>query len=152
MFRGLSAISIDAKGRLAVPSRHRERLKAIAGGALTITASPYDRCLWLYPLPEWELIEAKLQQLPDGERQNRRTKVMMRAYAVDCEFDAQGRVLVPPLLREFADLYKDVVLIGQGNKFEIWNAKHWEQMRAEWLRSLENVASEPSEALGKLSL
>ncbi len=152
MFRGFSTVSLDAKGRLAIPSRQRERIASACQGALVATLNPLDRCLWLYPLPEWELIEAKLQALSDFDRQSRRTKQMMRGYACDCELDGQGRILVPQTLREFAGLHKEVVLLGQGNKFEIWDAQRWAEQRDEWLQCLGGEDGESSQALGGLSL
>lgn len=152
MFRGLSSLSIDSKGRLAVPSRYRERLAGIADGSLVVTLSPLDRSLWLYPLPEWELIEAKLAALSDFETQSRRTKQMMRGYASDCQLDAQGRILLPQELRDYAGLAKDVILLGQGNKFELWDAAVWNDQREEWLRSVGDGGNEPPDALRSLSL
>ena len=91
MFRGFSSVSLDSKGRLAIPSRFRERLMGIAGGCLVQTLNPLDRSLWLYPLPEWELIEEKLAELSDFDKQSRRAKQMMRGYATDCQLDTHGR-------------------------------------------------------------
>ena len=90
MFRGFSTLSIDSKGRLAVPSRYRDRLQSISDGNLVLTLNPLDRCLWLYPVPEWELIESKLADLSDFDKQGRRAKQMMRGYAADCQMDGQG--------------------------------------------------------------
>lgn len=152
MFRGFSTVSLDAKGRLAVPSRYRERLAERAAGHLVVTPNPLDPSLWLYPLPEWEVIEAKLHALSDFDRRSRRTKQMMRGYACDCELDTQGRVLLPAVLRELARLDKDVVVLGQGNKLEVWDAARWNEQREEWLRTLDEEQGEPSETLGGLSL
>ena len=152
MFRGCNTISVDNKGRLAVPSRYRERLVCLADGQLILTLNPLDRCLWLYPLSEWELIESKLAQLSDFDRQGRRAKQMMRGYATDCQLDAQGRILVPQELREYANLGKQVVVLGQGNKFEIWDEKAWKSIREDWLEEVSKESDEPSDALKSLSL
>lgn len=152
MFRGLSSLSVDSKGRIAVPSRYRERLAEMADGALVLTLSPLDRSLWLYPLPEWELIEAKLADLSDFDVQSRRTKQMMRGYASDCQLDGQGRILLAQELRDYAALGKEVILLGQGNKFELWDAGVWNEQRDAWLRAVGDDAGEPSEALRSLSL
>jgi len=152
VFRGFNAISIDNKGRLAIPSRFRERLLGIAAGCLVQTLNPLDRSLWLYPLPEWELIENKLADLSDFDKQSRRTKQMMRGYATDCQLDTQGRILVPSELRDYAQLKRQAVILGQGNKFEIWNKSHWEKQRDSWLELAGEEQSEPSEALKSLSL
>lgn len=152
MFRGLSSLSIDSKGRIAVPSRYRERLMSMADGCLVLTLSPLDRSLWLYPLPEWELIEAKLAELSDFEMQSRRTKQMMRGYATDCQLDSQGRILLAQELRTYAGLDKDVILLGQGNKFELWDSTVWTDQRDQWLSAVGADGKEPSEALRSLSL
>ena len=152
MFRGFGAISLDSKGRLAIPSRFRERLMGIAAGCLVQTLNPLDRSLWLYPLPEWELIENKLADLSDFDKQSRRAKQMMRGYATDCQLDTQGRILVPAELRDYARLDRQAVILGQGNKFEIWNKGGWEKQRDHWLGLVGDEESEPSEALKSLSL
>ena len=133
MFRSSSNISLDSKGRLAIPSRFRERLMGIADGCLVQTLNPLDRCLWLYPLPAWELIEEKLAELSDFDKQSRRTKQMMRGYATDCKLDSHGRILVPAELRNYAQLDRQATILGQGNKFEIWNRENWDEQRDNWL-------------------
>ena len=137
---------------MAVPSRFRERLSAIAGGRLVQTLNPLDRSLWLYPLSEWELLEAKLAGLSDFDRQGRRTKQMMRGYATDCQLDAQGRISLPQELRDYADIKREAVILGQGSKFEIWSQTNWEEQRDEWLMQIGNEDGHISEALKSLSL
>ena len=152
MFRGFSTLSIDSKGRLAVPSRYRDRLQSISDGNLVLTLNPLDRCLWLYPVPEWELIESKLADLSDFDKQGRRAKQMMRGYAADCQMDGQGRILIQQELREYAGLDKQVVILGQGNKFELWDQQAWNQQRDQWLQDVGDDSGEPSDALKSLSL
>ena len=152
MFRGLSTVSLDAKGRLAIPSRYRERLTALSNGQLVLTLNPLDHCLWLYPMNEWEAVEAKLMQLPDFDRASRRTKQMMRGHAHECGVDSHGRILLSQELREFAGLERDVVILGQGNKFEIWDAAAWTRQRDEWLGQIDKEAGAESAALRGLSL
>jgi MraZ protein len=152
VFRGFSTVSIDSKGRLAVPSRFRERLLDMAGGCLVQTLNPLDRCLWLYPLNEWEVIEDKLAALSDFDRQSRRAKQMMRGYATDTRLDGQGRILIPQELRDYATLARQAVILGQGNKFEVWDQASWEAQRDRWLEQVGDEDSEPSEALKPLSL
>lgn len=137
---------------MAIPSRFRERLADIAGGSLVLTLNPLDHCLWMYPYTDWELIEKKLAELSDFDKQSRRTKQMMRGYASDCQLDTQGRILIPQELRDYARLQKSAVILGQGNKFEIWNQKSWEEQRDLWLSALDEIDGEPSEALKSLSL
>jgi len=152
MFRGFSSVSIDSKGRLAVPSRFRERLAAVASGCLVQTLNPLDRSLWLYPLSEWELIETKLAALSDFDKQSRRAKQMMRGYATDCQIDGQGRVLLAPELRDYAAIKKQAAILGQGNKFEVWDQLNWEKQRDLWLEKVGNEEDEPSDPLKGLSL
>ena len=127
MFRGVAQLSLDSKGRLAVPSRYREALLVRCAGRLVITAD-FDKCLLIYPLPDWEPIQ---QQLMSKSSLNPRIRDLQRqlvGYAEDIEMDAAGRLLVSPALREFAALEKNVVLAGQGNKFELWDKQKWEQV------------------------
>jgi MraZ protein len=152
VFRGFSAVSIDTKGRLAVPSRFRERLTALAGGCMVQTLSPLDRTIWLYPVTEWEVIENKLAVLSDFDKQSRRAKQMMRGYATDCQLDSQGRILLAQELREYAGINKQAVILGQGNKFEIWDQSSWQEQRDIWLEQLGTDDSVPSDALKPLSL
>lgn len=152
LFRGFNKISVDNKGRLAVPSRYRELISVQAENSLVITLNPLDRSLWLYPLPEWDVIEGKLASLSDFDKQSRRTKQMMRGYATDCQLDSQGRILIPKELRSYADLTKRAVILGQGNKFEIWNEKAWEVQRDEWLETVGDDSQSTPESLQSLSL
>ncbi|MDH5190278.1 MAG: division/cell wall cluster transcriptional repressor MraZ [Gammaproteobacteria bacterium] len=132
MFRGVNTVNLDAKGRLAVPTRYRERLNERCDGKLVITVDR-DHCLLLYPLPDWEDIERKLVRLPSLNKQARKLQRLLIGHATDIDIDGHGRLLVPPPLREFANLDKRVVMIGQGNKFEIWNEEVWAEKRDTWL-------------------
>jgi len=132
MFRGASIVTLDAKGRLAIPSRHRERLAARSEGHLVATVDG-DYCLLIYPLPDWEEIERKLNRLPTLNKQARRLQRLMVGHATELELDGQGRILLPKELREFASLDKQAMLIGQGNKFELWDEERWYTRRDEWL-------------------
>ena len=152
MFRGFQTVNIDDKGRLAVPSRYRQRLTAEADGQLVLTLNPMDRSLWLYPQNNWEQIETKLAALSEFDKRSRRTKQMMRGYACDCQLDSQGRVLIPVELRDYARLQKQAVILGQGNKFEVWDQSGWEQQRDIWLSQIDSEDGEFSEALKSLSL
>lgn len=132
MFRGVNALTVDAKGRIAIPTRYRDALARHCNGQMVLTVDR-DHCLLLYPLPEWEDIERKLVKLPSFNKQARRLQRLLVGHATECELDAAGRILLPPPLREFASLNKSVVLIGQGNKFEIWDEATWNARRSEWL-------------------
>ncbi len=126
MFRGVAHLNLDSKGRLTVPSRYREALLVRCAGRLVITAD-FDKCLLLYPLPDWEPIQQKLMGLSSLNPRIRDLQRQLIGYAEDIEMDAEGRVLVSPALREFAALEKNAVLGGQGNKFELWDKQKWEQ-------------------------
>ena len=126
MFRGVAQLSLDSKGRLAVPSRYREALLVRCAGRLVITAD-YDKCLLIYPQPDWEPIQQKLMGLSSLNPRIRALQRQLTGYAEDNDMDAAGRVLISPALREFASLGKSVVLVGQGNKFELWDKEKWEQ-------------------------
>jgi len=152
MFRGLTTINLDSKGRLAVPTRFREILRALESPVLVVTVNPWDRSLWIYPLGEWQDIESKLAQLSDFDRQSRRTKQIMRGYATDVECDTQGRILLPAELREIASLTKQGVLLGQDNKLELWDRARWESVRDEWLDEVASDGGTPSSALESLAL
>ncbi|MGE6791263.1 MraZ protein [Pseudomonas guineae] len=125
MFRGANAISLDAKGRLAMPSRYRDELVSRCSGQLIVTIDAIDPCLCVYPLSEWELIEAKLRELASFREENRRLQRLLIGNAVDLELDASGRFLVPPRLREYAKLDKRAMLVGQLNKFQLWDEDAW---------------------------
>ncbi len=129
MARGSNSVSVDAKGRIAIPTKHREDLLRLSGGRMVVTISPNDRCLWLYTLTEWEAVERKLVSLPTLNPQARKLKRMLIGHADDCEMDGNGRILISAPLREFASLSKKAMLIGQGDKFEIWDEQHWSAHR-----------------------
>ena len=125
MFRGVQHINMDAKGRLAMPARQREPLLVECSGQIVVTIDTQSSCLVLYPLPEWERIESQLQNLPDLKPAVKRFKRLILGYATDLELDGSGRVLLPAPLREHAQLSKKLVLVGQGNKLELWSEALW---------------------------
>jgi MraZ protein len=127
MFRGVQHINLDAKGRMAVPSRQRELLSVLSEGHIVLTVDTQTPCLALYPLPEWERIESDVQALPALNPAVKRFQRLVLGYASDLQLDSSGRVLVPPALREYAQLDRRAVLVGQGNKLEIWSEGLWQQ-------------------------
>jgi len=152
LFRGVNHLTLDAKGRMAMPSRYRDRLVQRCDGQMVVTVDP-DHCLLLYPLPEWEEIERKLVRLPSLNPAARRLQRLLIGHATECELDSHGRILVPPPLREFAGLDRRVVLIGQGNKFELWDEATWSERREAWLEEAEGEAIEAlAPELASLSL
>lgn len=110
-----------------MPARHRDALNERCGGHLVITADA-DRCLLIYPLPDWEVIQQKLEGLSNLDPRVRDLQRRLIGFAVDVEMDGAGRILISPVLRQFAQLEKSVVLVGQGRKFELWNKDNWEQL------------------------
>lgn len=125
MFRGVQHINMDAKGRLAVPARQRESLLAKCEGRVVITIDTQSPCLAVYPLPEWERIESEVQALPALNPAVKRFQRLVLGYASDLELDGNGRMLLPQSLRDYARLEKKVVLVGQGNKLELWAEDLW---------------------------
>ncbi|ABE50545.1 MULTISPECIES: division/cell wall cluster transcriptional repressor MraZ [Methylobacillus] len=124
MFRGATSLNMDAKGRLAVPAKHRDALHAQSEGNLVLTAHPH-RCLLLYPLPAWEPIQSKIMALSSFDRQSSALQRLLVGFAEDVELDGAGRLLVSPVLREFAGFEKQVMLVGQGSHFELWSMEAW---------------------------
>ena len=149
MFRGATKVTLDAKGRFAIPTRYRERIAARCEGQLIATVDK-DYCLLIYPYPEWEEIERKLMRLSSMNKKSRRLQRLMVGHATEVEIDGHGRILLSRELREFAELGRQAVLIGQGNKFELWDEERWNAKRDEWL-SDEDETDLPAE-LESLSL
>jgi MraZ protein len=139
MFRGIHAINLDDKGRMAVPSRFRAQLDAIGDLRLVITIDTESPCLLLYPFKEWESIEQKLQALPSFNQVTRRIQRLLIGHATELELDSHARILLPPLLREHAKMTKRITLLGQGRKFELWDEEVWQTHRGQWLS--ENLVS-----------
>lgn len=152
MFRGLHNINLDAKGRLAVPTRYRQILKDDCAGKLVVTIDTEQPCLLLYPYQQWAAIEAKVTSLPSFNPQARRIQRLLVGHANDIELDANGRLLVPTALRDYANLEKKIALIGQGNKFEIWDDATWQTQRDVWLSQPVNKADDLPDDLQQLSL
>jgi MraZ protein len=117
VFQGASALTLDAKGRMSVPARYRDALQGQAEGRVTVTKHP-DGCLLLFPRPEWEVFRAKIAALPMEAKWYQR---IFLGSAADVELDTAGRVLIAPELRQAASLEKNVMLLGMGNRFELWD-------------------------------
>ena len=126
MFRGITQLNLDVKGRIAIPTRYRGDLSEKCAGHLVVTADP-SRCLLVYPQPAWEPIEQQLNSLSSFNPKTRSLQRLLIGNAIDVEMDGAGRILVSPPLRRFAGLSKDVVLVGQGEKFELWDEGKWNQ-------------------------
>lgn len=128
MFQGSQSINVDAKGRMAIPSRYRDVLAAACEGRLVVTANPYDRCLNIYPEPQWLEVKAKIEALPNSNKQVRRLQRLVLGNASELEMDGNGRLLLPSILRDYANLDKKVVLVGLGEKAELWSEESWNEL------------------------
>jgi MraZ protein len=126
VFQGASSLSLDAKGRLSVPTRHRDVLSATAAGQLTITKHPHG-CLMVFPRPEWEKFRERIAALPMSAQWWKR---IFLGNAMDVEMDGTGRVLISPELRESAGIAKDTMLLGMGNHFELWDKATYDEQEA----------------------
>lgn len=134
-----------------MPARYRDRLQETCDGRMVITVDP-DRCLLVYPMPEWEKIEQQLNKLPSFNRRARALQRLLLGHATESEFDSQGRMLLPAMLRDYAGLQKKAVLIGQGNKFEVWDEETWNNKQSEWLDEMNGDDGELPDSLENLSL
>ena len=148
MFRGINSITIDTKGRMALPSRYRELLSE----SMVVTIDTEETCLLLYPEAEWQKIEMSLQKLPSFNPAARRIQRLLIGHATDVDLDAQGRILLPLELRQYAQLQKQTVLIGQGNKFEIWEEIQWQVRRQKWLEEESSHSDELPDEMKNFSL
>jgi len=151
VFRGVSEISLDAKGRMAMPARYRDLLIEKYDGRLVATVDFSGDCLLLYPIDGWEVIQQKLESLSSFDDASRRAQRMLIGHAHDLEMDGSGRILLPQILRSRARLDKQLALVGQGMKFEIWSKEAWDAQTDSWF-SAETGSTELPEALLSLSL
>ena len=134
MFRGLNKISFDTKGRISIPTKYREELLKISKKKLICTID-LEYCLLLYPLPSWLKIEQQIMKLPTLNATSRKLQRLLVGHATDIEMDNSGRLLIPYELREFSMIKKEAMLIGQGNRFELWDYLRWTKLREKWLKS-----------------
>ncbi len=127
MYRGANSISIDSKGRIAIPTKFRDLLLSECQGEMICTIDLHQPCLLLYPLNEWEEVEARLLKLSSMNPHERRVQRLLLGHASECKLDNAGRTLIAPTLRTHAKLTKNIMLVGQLNKFEIWDEGIWQQ-------------------------
>lgn len=125
MYQGSHSINLDAKGRMAIPAKYRDMLVSATGGRIVMTAHTQDRCVLLYPETEWLNILPKIEALPTFNKAALRAQRLLIGYACPLELDGNGRVLVPPTLRDYAGLEKKLMLVGLGKKFELWSEEAW---------------------------
>ncbi len=126
MFRGRASVALDSKGRMAIPTKYRDTLKEACDGRLIVTRHPEDKCLMLYPLPQWEIKEKILDSAPSLDPRTSQVKRVFIGNAADCEMDGQGRILIPENLRSYAHFQKNLALVGMVEKFEIWDSEKWD--------------------------
>ena len=132
---------MDAKGRMAIPTKIRESLASFCDGRIVVTAHTEERCLLVYPESQWEEILPKIESLPSFNKMARRAQRLLIGYATPLEMDGNGRILVPPTLREYANLEKKLMLVGQGKKFELWSESSW----FDWLDGTDEGDEMPDE-------
>ncbi|MEM0912446.1 MAG: division/cell wall cluster transcriptional repressor MraZ [Pseudomonadota bacterium] len=152
MFRGANAINLDSKGRLAIPTKYRQRLIDDCQGQLVCTVDFTQKCLLLYPLPEWEVLEQQLRKFSSMNQTERAIQRLMLGYASDSEMDKSGRVLIAPSLRDYLQLDKAIMLVGMYNRMEIWDADSWKQQIADDFDIGQKGNFEQSERLQEFSL
>lgn len=147
MFRGIHTSTLDGKGRLGLPVRVRETLAQVSGVDVIVTIDTQERCLLLYPLAEWEIVQARVQGLANLREATRLLQRLLIGHATDLQIDGNGRILLPSMLREYAGLDKGAVIVGQSNKFEIWSESSWKTQRESWLTNNREALSQASEAI-----
>lgn len=149
MFQGATALNLDAKGRMAVPARHRDALTVASAGRLILTTHPH-RCLLLYPEPAWAPIREKILSAPSFDPRSAAAKRVLVGNARDEAMDGAGRLLIAPELRDFASLEKQVWLVGMGSHFEIWSDAGWKNQQDAAFEAL--AATEPPPGFEGISL
>ena len=152
MFRGISVVNADVKGRIAIPKRYRNVFSDNSESNIIITIDTEQRCLLLYPLANWQNIEEKVSNLSSFHPAMRRIQRLLIGHAAESSLDSQGRILLPQSLRDYAKIDKRVVLIGQSNKFEVWDEASWEKCREIWLAQEPVKEDELPEELRAISL
>ncbi len=129
MFRGSSFHTIDNKGRIIIPARFRSLIDKEGDGSVMITRM--DDCLFVYCMSEWIEVENKILQSPKKSQEIRRFQRVFIGSCQECKCDKQGRVLIPPTLKEYAKLKKEIALVGAGIRFEIWSRENWDRENAQ---------------------
>jgi MraZ protein len=135
MFRGSNSATLDSKGRLVLPSRIRDTLSGLSENKVVVTIDMREPCLLFYPLSYWEIVQRKLESLSNINPQARLLQRLLIGHATDLDLDNAGRLLLPIMLREYAQLEKKLILIGQGNKIEIWSEHNWHQRMSLWIEN-----------------
>ena len=150
MFRGATKVTVDDKGRVVVPTRHRTLLAARGEGRLVVTADR-DKCLLIYPTPDWEQIEQQVMNLPSLHPRSYELQHLLVGRASEVEIDGHGRIGLSTELREFVQLDRSAMLIGQGKRLELWDEARWNEHCAEWAKTPLSGTDLPAQ-FGALSL
>jgi len=151
LFRGVNSVNLDSKGRIGIPKRYRAILEDIDSDNLVVTIDTEEKCLLIYPQEHWDAIQEKIEKLSSFNPTSRRIQRLLIGHATDLELDGNGRILIPPMLREYAGLKKKGVLLGQGKKIELWDEECWSACRDNYLSAKDDDESIPEE-LESLSL
>ena len=151
MFRGISQASIDTKGRLTLPNRFREALR-LSSPSLVISIDIRDRCLLIYPIHEWELVQKRLETLSNVSQRNRILQRLLIGHAIDLEMDKSGRMLLPNIHRKYALLKNKVTILGQGNKLEVWAEDEWQEQMNSWLEEKDKLLGSGEGAASGISI
>lgn len=150
LFKGINNLNLDSKGRLGIPVSYRDHIMSVLKGSMIITIDTEETCLLLYPSSVWTKIQSKINNLPSFNKNARRIQRLLVGHAEDIDVDSSGRILISRPLREYANLSKKIILIGQGEKFEIWDQNLWNQNVEKWRREV--TSSDDAEALNEISI
>ena len=150
LFKGIHNLSLDSKGRLGIPVTYRDHIMGLLKGSMVITIDTEERCLLLYPANIWSKIQDKISNLPSFNKNARRIQRLLIGHAEDIEVDSSGRVLISKPLREYASLSKKIILIGQGEKFEIWDQDIWNRNVEKWREEV--TSGDDENALSEISI
>ena len=143
-------INLDSKGRLGIPITYRDHIMGLLKGSMVITIDTEEKCLLLYPSGIWSKIQGKINDLPSFNKNARRIQRLLIGHAEDIDVDSSGRILISRPLREYASLTKKIILIGQGDKFEIWDQNSWNENVDKWREEV--TSNDDAEALSDISI
>lgn len=133
MFKGVTNINLDAKGRMAIPVKYRDEIKSVEDGQLVVTVDHGERCLVIYQIDKWAETEQAIMSLPNLSENVRKLKRLIQGYATDVSMDGQGRIMLSASQRDYAFLDKKVVLVGLGDRFEVWDEGRWKSGTEQWV-------------------
>ena len=150
LFKGIHTLNLDSKGRLGIPVTYRDHIMSILKGSMVITIDTEEKCLLLYSSGTWSKIQNKINELPSFNKNARRIQRLIIGHAEDVDVDSSGRILISRPLRDYASLSKKVTLIGQGEKFEIWDQNFWNENVDKWREEV--TSNDDAEVLKDISI